>query len=319
VASEDYLQWEYQANPDGQAIIEVAEKNGVVVSQYAVLPRRFSCNENIISGSLSVNTVTAPPVRGLNLFSQLAERTFQQCTGKNIVFTIGFPNPVSLPVIRKKKIFSVMGTLPVLIMPVNIARSLTDYISGNKEKSGSEIELKVNEESAPGVELFDFDSDANDYELLCSAFEKTKNITTHRSLEFLKWRYSDIPLRKYYILKSTIQGRIASMIILRSKMVFGVRCLIIVDIISVDGSSLKMLLGKVKTLARKNRIGFVVAAVSLSSGEYGTLRRTGFFHMPGWLLPQKAAVIIRTHADCNECDVTCFDKWFLTFGDYDIF
>src|SRR5687767_9910781 len=90
-----YLQWEYEKNPDGKAIITIAEYNSQVVSQYAIIPRTFSFQGEKLKGSVSVNTITHPQHRGKNLFSQLAAETFKRCAEQEIFFTIGFPNPVS--------------------------------------------------------------------------------------------------------------------------------------------------------------------------------------------------------------------------------
>ena len=129
-----YLDWEYRRNPEGNALIHIAEASERIVSQYVVLPRSFSVNGKIIRGSLSVNTLTHPSFRGRGLLKILAEKTFQLCPENGIQFTIGFPNPVSHPLIRKHGLFETIGYLPLLVMPLSPVSSLLKYFSGKRNK-----------------------------------------------------------------------------------------------------------------------------------------------------------------------------------------
>src|SRR5450432_2238071 len=83
-----YLQWEYNLNPDGTALITIAEAQNKIVSQYLILPRKYSIDNKIFMGSLSVNTLTHPDFRGIGLFTKLSNETFKLCKENEILFTI---------------------------------------------------------------------------------------------------------------------------------------------------------------------------------------------------------------------------------------
>ena len=53
ISNSEYLGWEYIHNPDGVAAIFIGEKDGKIVSQYIVIPRWFSIDNNLFKGSLS--------------------------------------------------------------------------------------------------------------------------------------------------------------------------------------------------------------------------------------------------------------------------
>ena len=317
ISDERYLYWEYMRNPDGKAIMNVASVQDVIVSQYAVIPRKFIFRGRTMNGSVSVNTITHPSFRGMNLFPKLAAETFRQCGENNILFTMGFPNPVSLPVIKKKNIFSITGSLSVLFRPMNPVGSLYRFISGRREKSGSDIPLSISI-SDKRNSVFDIHTESPAYEKLLTAFNKREQLTTYRSVEFFKWRYIDIPRRTYYALKH-VDGELNAIIVFRSKYIYGIRCLVIVDIIATGQESVKRLLIEIKNVAKENNIDLIFSAVSPFADEIDTLKSSGYFSIPGFLLPQKLAFIIKKHRDDCPEEVMHFGNWFLTFGDYDIF
>lgn len=317
ISDERYLFWEYVRNPDGRVIMNIASNGRQTIAHYAIIPRKFIFHKQQLDGSVSVNTITHPDFRGKNLFSKLASETFRQCHDRRILFTIGFPNPVSLPVIKKKNIFDVTGALTVMFRPLNPVKTLSRYFSGKKDKSGDEIPLSIII-SNKDVSLFDITSASESYNKLLLAFNGKGHITTHRNVEFFKWRYIDIPRRTYFSLKHSA-GEINAVIVFRAKYIYGIRCLVIVDIIGIKQDAIDQLLQEVNMIAKRNNMDLILTAICQHTEEYHTLKSAGYFSLPQFLLPQKLAFIVkRHHNDCPE-EVLYFESWFLTFGDYDIF
>ncbi len=317
ISDERYLYWEYARNPDGKALMNIASAKGKVISQYAVIPRQFVFRGKTLMGSVSVNTITHPDFRGRNLFPLLVKETFRQCSERDILFTIGFPNPISLPVIKKKEIFTVAGSLSVLFKPINPVASLIRYFGSKKEKSGGDIPLAISIKDN-SISKFDIASSSVNYNQLLNHFNKREFLTTNRSIDFFKWRYIDIPRRTYYSL-SQGSGELNGVIVFRSKYIYGIRCLVIVDIIAKNQEAVRKLVNEVNRIAKDNRIDLLFSAVTVYTDEYETLRSAGYFSLPDFILPQKLAFIVKKHrSDCPD-DIMHFGNWFLTFGDYDIF
>jgi hypothetical protein len=323
ISDPDYLHWEYVTNPDGIAVMNVAESGQDIISQYIVLPRSFSLNGTPLMGSLSVNTLTHPAFRGHGLFPRLSAETFKRCREKEIHFTIGFPNPVSSPVIRRKKILDHFGSLSLLIDPLRPVNALFRYITGRKNKSGAEIELHVPlkyYEENKNISEFNFDDDKHDYEKFINDFNHEKKLTTLRTPEFLKWRYGSIPIRKYLLLKYSDENGIKAVAMIRAKHIYGLRCGIVVDFVSNENVVVrKSLVNFIRKIARYNELHLVIATFPARSGEAMVFRQNGFYNAPRRLMPQQLEVIIRSHTESCPPDIANFNNWFLTFGDYDIF
>ena len=322
IADADYLSWEYARNPNGMAQVFIAEVSGSLAAQYIVIPVNFLIAGKEIIGSLSVNTLTHPAYKGNDLFPKLATETFKTCPDKGIHFTIGFPNPVSLPIIEKKKIFKIVGTLPLLIKPLNPFRAFFLSLFSFSKKSGKEIELEIEDDflNENGISFFDFEADRTQYNKFISDFSASKENITIRSPEYLRWRYSSIPIRKYRLLKICKEDKIMALAIFRAKYIYGIRCGILVDFISLpEEDHAFRLLHSIKQIARKNSLDILIATLPDHVPEFKFFIRSGYFSLPQKLLPQKLTMIVKAHTNDCPAEVSDFKKWFITFGDYDIF
>lgn len=323
ISENKYLEWEYFQNPDGTAVITTIEAVNNVVSQFIILPHFFSINGKIQKGSLSVNTLTHPDYRKRGLFEKLAKETFNRCPEKEILFTIGFPNSESQPIIEKKQIFERVGCLPLLFIPLNPIKSLFKYVLNKSVRTGDEIDINISDCSVLSnspITIFNFTTDSDIYEKFLQKYNSEKQNITFRSLKYLQWRYNKIPKRKYQILKYQRENKIEALGIIRTKYIFGLRCAIIIDLIClIDSKGIDNLLDAIYKLAIKNKIDLLLTTVPSHSNEYKLLKNFGFYSMPQMLLPQKLVFYVKHHTpDCPE-QISDFQKWFLTFGDYDIF
>lgn len=323
ISENKYLEWEYFQNPDGHAIITTIETKDIAVSQFIILPHFFSIDGKIQRGSLSVNTLTHPDYRNRGLFQKLAKETFNRCTEAEILFTIGFPNPESQPIIKKKQIFEKVGVLPLLFIPLNPIKSLYKYALNKSVKTGNDIDLNISDGnvlSNSQITNFDFITDSDKYVNFIQKYNSEKQNITFRSLKYLQWRYEKIPKRKYQILKYQRENKIEALGIIRTKYIFGLRCAIIVDLIShINSKGIDNLLNAIYKLAIKNKIDLLLTTVPSHSNEYKLLKNFGFYSMPQLLLPQKLVFYIKRHTPGCPEQISDFQKWFLTFGDYDIF
>jgi hypothetical protein len=322
ISDEKYLTWEYFSNVDGRALIKVAENETGLIAQYIVLPRKYSINNVLIDGSLSVNTLTHSSFRGNNLFPQLAEETFKRCREQKINFTLGFPNPVSLPVIQRKNLFETIGELSLTIKPLNPFGSLYKYLSGKREKTGKEIELDLTSIDGKNKEVskLNLKEDKIVYDEFLSNFNREKQNVTLRSGEFLNWRYIAIPGRKYYLFKLMEEGSMTGLAVFRAKYIYGLRCGILIDFCSLKkASKLSEVLNKLQHISKINNLDMLLSATPSHTPEFSCLLENGYFKLPVKLLPQRLSVIIKKHLPDCPSQVTDFNKWFLTFGDYDIF
>ncbi len=309
----EYLNWEYNSNPDGKALVFLANEESKIVSQYVVVPRKYAIENEIINASLSLNTITHPAHRGKGYFTKLAELTYSECKKLNIDFTIGFPNKNSVSGFVNKLKFSGIGELPLMLKVVNPFRALYSFLFNSKVRDEYTYEFNID---LPKVSLLNLNSDLHKYNYFWSEFKKRNVYTTDRSAEFMRWRYIDIPIRKYQLFKIEKNGTIETVLILRSKNIFGVNCGIIVDLLTLKGNTE---IGQLIDQLQKNKLDLIISSVPLDTPEAQCLKSAGFFKVPKLFMLKKLNVVLRIHSNNISSSITDFKKWFLTFGDYDIF
>ena len=314
ISNREYLNWEYDANPDGKAILALEERTTYYAGQYVVLPRRYFINDRISLGSLSVNTLTHPKARGQGVFPRLAELVYRKCDEDGVEFTIGFPNEASRKGFQKALHFTSLPDLGLYVRPLSFIRSGFNVLFKRKAKDGSEIDLSA--EKVTGIELLDLNKDKTEYEEFLPLFNRIERKTTYRSPEFMDWRYCRIPLRKYLLLKEITNGRISAVLAFRARYIYGLRCGILVDVMT-DGTSGsgKNLLKYIHQLSLKNKLDLLLYAGSNESAETKVVHSSGLFKISRTFLPQQITPIIRMH-NGKLPDV---NGWHFSFGDGDVF
>ncbi|MBP6648655.1 MAG: GNAT family N-acetyltransferase [Bacteroidia bacterium] len=326
IADANYLTWEYHLNPDGQSIIFVAEDQGKIVSQYLVLPRTYKIRDEKVKGSLSVNTLTHPNYRGKSLFPKLAELTYAKCRETEIAFTAGFPNPLSSPVFSGKLNFHSLGSVPFFVKPLRPFRSLRKYLNSSGTKRGKEPVLNFSDSAKAGalkISRFNL-QDVKKYEEFHSRFLRDKMNCAERSFDFLKWRYIDIPLRDYHLFKIESDKGIQAIVIVRSAELFGLKTMIIMELLYTNDADSKKAAGSLLSWLRNqsvsNAMDLMVIARQHSSAGKLRLFFHGFLPVPTNFLPQPLEFILRIHSE-NVKKTGFFDmkKWYLSFGDSDVF
>ena len=136
------------------------------------------------------------------------------------------------------------------------------------------------------------------------------------SKEYLEWRYIKIPFRKYHLFKFENDGKIKGILVLRARNIMGVKCGIIVDYLTVDEN---LIIKPFLKEFSKGKLDILFATCPENSPEFVSLNNSGFIKVPNFLMLKKLHVIIRLHSTNISNTITDFRKWFITFGDYDIF
>jgi len=115
-------QWKYRDNPDGPAIIAVAEDQGRLVGQYALWPTRLRLGDAVVKGAQSLDTMTHPDYRGQGMFTRLAEAAMGYAAGQGVEVLYGFPNANSQPGFVNRLDWDLTGTVPAWIRPLRPSR-----------------------------------------------------------------------------------------------------------------------------------------------------------------------------------------------------
>ena len=105
----------YLENPNGHVISFNALHGDIIAAHYAVIPVKMDINGRVVTGVLSMATVTHPQHRGKGLFKKLAKMTYDYATQSGFEFVIGVANANSYPGFIKYFNFQDVGMLEVLL------------------------------------------------------------------------------------------------------------------------------------------------------------------------------------------------------------
>lgn len=317
----EYLQWQYFNNPAGNAIIYTArsKSNNELAGQYIVIPLNFNFFGEKLYGSLSLNTLTHPKHQGKGLFTKLALATYDECKNKKIGWTIGFPNPNSYPGFIRKLDFKHLGVVPLMIKPLKPLGILKGFRNRNKKRHGGLIDLEFHSKS--GIILLDT-VDAVQKNMLASFLNfcnKKSEIGTWKDMDYIQWRYLDIPSRKYYVIGEVANNSIVSVAIIKAGEVLGSRAGIIMDLLYLKGHQPTALMNYLSEIGKKNKLDLLMTMNS-SLERKKIFRKHTFFTVPQRFLPQKTHFIVRMNINDNEHNkIFELSHWNLSFGDYDVF
>lgn len=321
IIDKSYLNWQYLYNPAGAPFLFTSKEKstGNLAGQYLVIPLEYQVMGKTVSGSLSLNTLTHPDHQGKGLFTKMANATYVDCAENDNYFTIGFPNPLSYPGFVRKLDFSHLGDIPLLIKPLKPLNIFLSYFKKEKQKHGGEITFN---QVIPNSEIkeFDFNNDKDQikYNSFWNKIKVNYPISSNKDFQFLKWRYSDHPTKKYKVFYSHKNNEITGIIILQAEHVWGFNVGILMDFMQLSLTD-NTLLKFTSKLFKQMNLDFV-AALHSELGEYQTLKKNNFFKIPQKLLPQKIHFIVRLNKEFpNSKMLFQLQNWKLTFGDYDIF
>jgi GNAT superfamily N-acetyltransferase len=322
IISDDYLSWQYNRNPSGFPFYALANYGEQIVGQYIVIPIRYRYQESMYSGTLSLNTLTHPDFQGKGLFTKLANSTYELCSSKTVDFTIGFPNPLSHGGFIKKLDFQEIGRCNLLVKPIRPFNLFKDFLKRKKFKHGGDIPFNWKTINKDGVQLTNFGlTQHEEYTIFWESLSKSK-IMIDKDFEFLKWRYFDIPGRKYHVIQAKRENKITAICVLRIEKVLMTNTAIIMDFFVLDAhiSDGNVLLKSILKELKHQQVNLVSLIESFDKPILKILKQNNFRKVPKRFLPQPIPVIFRAHRELKEIEkINEFSNWSFSFGDYDIF
>jgi len=110
-----YLNWEYNLNPLGPEVGFNAYLDGDLTGHYVVQPIEANLFGTITKGVLSMNTATHPNHQRKNLFTTLAQKTYDAAREEEYEFVIGVANANSTPGFVRRLGFQLVHSLDAKI------------------------------------------------------------------------------------------------------------------------------------------------------------------------------------------------------------
>lgn len=110
----DYLEWLYNAAPDGHHIPSDYTEGGELLGHYTVVPQSWRFGEALKPLALSLNTAVHVKARGKGLFTTQAEESYAKAVGQGVQAIIGVANANSTPGFLRRLGFKLVCSLPVV-------------------------------------------------------------------------------------------------------------------------------------------------------------------------------------------------------------
>lgn len=330
IANKEFLQWQYFDNPAGKAVIKFAydEENDQLAGMYVLAPCDIKVGGKIVKCCNDIDTITRPNYRKQGIFIGLAQEIYKKCEAESLKFIIQLPNENSIHGYRKYFNPPIVEKFPVVIKPINCERAITkktNRILGNmlsfadvffiskKAISNKEAGYAIEELTYENVFLFDE---------FWQSVKSKYNIAMARSSKYIKWRYLDVPLRKYKTFLLIKEGKLKGYISSIPKRIMGLDAGIIVDyMISEDNSfnESRMLIKYTMEHFEKENLDVAMGFISKNTREYELLGKERFLKIPSKLLPREFTVFcqITNHKEQDIKDYICDEKnWFSVIGDH---
>ena len=327
ISNKKFIEHEYFKNPDGKAIIKLANdvENHVLAGQYIVIPRKIKVKNKEYKSVLSLNTLTRKQYRGQKVFISLAEEVYSTCSKNDVIFCYGAPNQNSHHGFVKKMGFCDIGIMPLYLKIVKPSL----LVKEKTRLSALSIPIKIfdfmgymKKRKIAGVEFVEINK--NNYMLFEQLWDKLKNkyqVMGVRNSEYINWRYLNMPLRDYKIIVAILNNEPCGYIIGRVTKVAEMNCGMIVDFLFTKGQFDigSSLLSYLKYYFDSQNVGLLGCLMKSNVEEVLCLKKAGFFVCPKFLEPQPFPIIFRQFNSISE-DITLnnFDNWFFTMGDYDV-
>jgi len=173
----NYWIWKHVKNPFGPSKVLLAERNGQLIGIRAMMQWIWQRENQPYTALRAVDTATHPDFQGQGVFSVLTQKMVDRSKNDGINFIFNTPNEKSLPGYLK------LGWVSLQKLPVGISFLTSLSFISRKSIHGS--------------------LDLDKIELLCNRWnliqQKITPLFTPKSLDYLKWRYLDNPVIKYFV------------------------------------------------------------------------------------------------------------------------
>ena len=327
---EDHYKWKYLECPWGSLTI-IAEAGEEIVGHFGHVFRPFWIHDQQILFSMKADLLIRNDYQGKGIFTKLSHASLQALAKKDVHFTYGFPNEMSLLIDHAHGARSI-GYLPLYVKILQMESVF--------EKLGKHCFLKP---FSKGLSLF-FRSHAADYfeslevkevtnfpdsvdllwnSVLTNSRRSYQNIGL-RTNKFLKWRFLSCPDREYQlVIINDLQGVLRGYAILRVVEVLGLKEGVIVDIFHApfDREGCMALLSHTHEFFNKSDVDLIVCLLTDSyTCLPETLRRCGFRRFTKRFNPRpQAATMQNTTLKVIVPGILNQQQWYLTLADSDFF
>jgi len=300
--SERYWRWKHIDNPFGRSPVLVATEEGVIVGVRAFMRWQWKTSTQTIHAVRAVDTATHPSAQGRGIFTKLTMALIEDGRQQNFDLVFNTPNEKSMPGYLKMG-WKKAGKLPLelnISHPVNmIFHGVLKQHASLPDTSDGSVDTILSDPRIAGL-LGDFQKLSQD------------KFSTDFTPQYLRWRYTTIPVAAYYAAKIERGNDLRTVLIYRLKATrWGVEFRV-ADAFYRHPEERKPLRRLISEEARRQKAAFI----SRSGAD-------GLSILPG-LLTKNVAIIgpmvtVRDILPDRAAQLMNFENWSPSLGDMELF
>lgn len=302
------LRWQFWDNPEGHAVSWVAERDGRLVSHFAVLPVPATIAGRAGRLAKPADAATLPEAQGRGLMGRLAREVFTACADRDIPITMCLPN------FRARGALEKIGMVEVARLRAYV-RPLDDrWVASRAHVPASLVgigrRVVFGGLADPAGERVDDVPDGID-ELEARTRRVHATGVVHHAA-WWRWRYLDAPF-DYRIHELREGGRLVAAAASRVRDGYGARFVNLLDLVADSDDAARRLLACVAE-DREDAVG--IATLALPGSRIAALARTGGLRpLPARLEPQP--VILGLFANDPTVPAPPATSWEIAWCDHD--
>ena len=331
LAAAAYQEWQCQRGPAGAAIAALGREveTGGLVGQATTVPIHVRLSGKVHTAGLCLNPVVDPGYQDGDISAGLLKEVCALSAQEGIAFSYGFPDQSSYSTFVNKAGFRDIGSVPLLIRPLNperLASKATHSLVLGKTASIARKIWRIptpppRQDGPPGLEVAEVSSFDDSFAVFWDRIQHRFPVMVVRNPAYLNWRFADAPTREYMTFVARSDGQIRGFAVLRLAPLGQFSAGLIVDLLveaSAEGRVAgRLLIDQAYSYSKDHDLDLVASLGVRHTDEFRLLRSRGFRVCPKFLQPQPFRLVVRCHDD--EASSVAYDlrNWFVTMGDYD--
>lgn len=328
----EFLRWHYLSSPLNRLSVSFAKAEvseaaePTIAAIYATLPNKFYIDGEISVGAQSLDTLTDRDFRGLGLFINLANYTYERAISQGDKLVYGFPNANAAPGRFNRLGWRNLDPVPVLMKPLR-----TSYVLGRmpiiRRFAGALPDFRINV-SFPRwrlprgnwnvVDITRFDARTD--EVWRSFRDATCRVAVERDQSYMNWRIFGKP-DGGYVVKGLADrdGELKGYIVFKSVRLPQTSIGVVMELLYRPGDpqSGRILLDFSISELAASGCGAVGALNFSHSISHKLFRQAGFFPIPSRLASAEMHFGARSLSGDVKHIVEDRKNWYLSYCDSD--
>jgi GNAT superfamily N-acetyltransferase len=317
--------WQFRDNPAGEAVWALAEDQGRIVGQYAVIPTRFSVQGKETRFALSCDTMVDPDYRRQGLFTALARKVYQRIESEGRIAAVwGFPNEASLPGFTRHLDWRLLTVFSLRVAPLRPLTMLRARLGLKKEREQAPAGRQEDSVASlcadiPGLQIKPVTRFDEEYDELWNRRRGgLAPVIQIRDAAYLNWRYTGVPGFGYRPFAIRSSGRLLGYMVIRTLTLMGHFFGVLTDLFPFpirDPLTTQELFRCAQNDCKDRGAEFMTCLLSQAGPPF--LKDAGLRTVPAFLNPRKWHFWAR-FAPLDAPLLGVPENWYLTYGDTDI-